>query len=324
MGEKTTEPVRGSGVPASGRPPGRVLLTGWFSFPDGEATAGDVLAWRAVHEELERSGIAHDTAWSPAFEPDALSLDAAVPAEYTHLVFVCGPVHGAQLGWLTNRFANCRRIAVGVSVIDSDDPVVKGFDVLIPRDMPGLRPRVDLSARSALALPGLPVIGVLLTSGQGEYGAARRHAAVCDAITGWLVSAGVAALPLETRLDRSDWTLAQRPEQFISILRRLDAVVTMRLHGLVLALAGGVPAVAVDPVAAGGKVSAQAEALGWPALVRADEATPSVLAGKLDWCLSTAGRERAGAVAARLNTPDGWAVELLAHLRGELDTRPAD
>jgi hypothetical protein len=29
-------------------------------------------------------------------------------------------------------------------------------------------------------------------------------------------------------------------------------------------------------------------------------------------------------VAARLNTPDGWAVELLAHLRGELDTRPAD
>lgn len=34
------------------------------------------------------------------------------------------------------------------------------------------------------------------------------------------------------------------------MLRRLDVVVTTRLHGLVLALKNGVPALAVDPVAA--------------------------------------------------------------------------
>jgi Polysaccharide pyruvyl transferase len=38
------------------------------------------------------------------------------------------------------------------------------------------------------------------------------------------------------------------------IVGRLDFVVTMRLHGLVLALKHGVPALAVDPVADGAAV----------------------------------------------------------------------
>lgn len=38
------------------------------------------------------------------------------------------------------------------------------------------------------------------------------------------------------------------------------------MHGLALALKAGVPALGVDPVAGGGKVSRQAEALGWPAV----------------------------------------------------------
>ncbi len=68
----------------------------------------------------------------------------------------------------------------------------------------------------------------------------------------------------------------------------------MRMHGLVLALKHGVPALAVDPVAGGAKVTAQSRALRWRAVL-----TPGP-AGALDaaaldrwhgWCC----RRRAGA-----------------------------
>ncbi len=75
---------------------------------------------------------------------------------------------------------------------------------------------------------------------------------------------------------------------------RLDAVVTTRLHGLVFALRAGVPVLAVDPVAGGGKVTAQAAALGWPALITAEQALDTgVVDHWWQWCLSAAGREHA-------------------------------
>lgn len=311
-------PVPGA-VPMAVPMPGahRALLAGWFSFRDGEATAGDVLAWRAVHDELERAGIDHDTAWSPMFRPDALTLDDAVPDHYSHLVFVCGPVHGGQIAWLTDRFASCRRIAVGVSVVDPADAVLEGFDVLIPRDMPGLAPQVDLAARPAAGLTRVPVVGVVLTDGQGEYGPARRHESVRATITDWLGSGDVAALPLDTRLDKADWTLSQRPEQFVSILDRLDAVVSTRLHGLVIALANAVPVVAVDPVSGGGKVTAQARAWGWPAVLEADGTDAAALDAALAWCRSADGRDRARIVAERLSNQQARTGELLTRLRRE-------
>jgi hypothetical protein len=69
----------------------RVLLTGWFSFLRGEATAGDLLAWTAICQELDRSRIAYDTAWSPTFRPEGPSLDTVRPDDYNILIFVCGP-----------------------------------------------------------------------------------------------------------------------------------------------------------------------------------------------------------------------------------------
>jgi hypothetical protein len=48
----------------------RVLLAGWFSFLDGEVTAGDVLALEAVRRSLGEARIGYEVAWSPAFRPD--------------------------------------------------------------------------------------------------------------------------------------------------------------------------------------------------------------------------------------------------------------
>jgi hypothetical protein len=80
----------------------RVLVTGWFSFVHGEVTAGDALALDAVAAALSRAGVPYDEAWSPVFRPEAMSLEDADPARYTHLVFVCGPSMETRSAACTN------------------------------------------------------------------------------------------------------------------------------------------------------------------------------------------------------------------------------
>jgi hypothetical protein len=144
-------------------PKDRALVVGWASFVDGEATAGDVLAMEAVRGELEAAGLPCDTALSPVFRPDALGLEQADPARYTHLVFACGPLHGPQVEGLHRRYRHCRRIAIGVSVIDPADPAVAGFDEILPRDGGASGPRGDLAVHPR---PGpVPVAAVLLVGG---------------------------------------------------------------------------------------------------------------------------------------------------------------
>ncbi|WP_027941887.1 polysaccharide pyruvyl transferase family protein [Amycolatopsis taiwanensis] len=282
----------------------RVLVTGWPSFREGEATAGDVLSMRRVSEVLAGAGVAHDSAWSPGFRPGALSLDDADPREYTHLVFACGPAHGRQVRWLHERYAACRRIAVGVSVIDHDDTAVTGFHRILARD-DGEMSTVDLSLTAA-AHP-VPVAGVVLAPAQPEYGASRRHDEVHAHLSDWLSTLDCARVPVDTRLACDDWSKCATPDQFLSLVGRFDAIVTTRLHGLVLALRAGVPVLAVDPVEDGGKVTAQAGALGWPAIVAARRAgEPGLLDRWWAWCLS-----RAGTAAAKDGRGGGTLAEQL-------------
>ncbi|GAB3973180.1 polysaccharide pyruvyl transferase family protein [Streptomyces sparsus] len=265
---------------------GKTLLTGWFSFLDGEVTAGDVLALYRVQEILDREQIAYDTVWSPGYRPDALHFDDVDDDRYGRLVFVCGPVHGPQVEGLHRRFAHCHRLAVGVSVVDASSPAARGFHRVVARDGTEAPPTLDLSS-AACDVPRAPVAGVALTRGQGEYGALRRHDRVADAVTGWLAGEDCARVELDTRLARDDWRLCGTVGQFDSLLRRLDVLVTNRLHGLVLALRAGVPALVVDPVEGGAKVTAQAQACNWPAVIPADEVTPDALRHWWRWCLTS-------------------------------------
>ena len=302
----------------------RTLVVGWSSVLHGEATAGDVLAMDAVAEALRAGGIVHDVAWSAVMcPPGGLRLDDVEPARYTRLVFVCGPATGRSIAELHERFAHCRRIAVGVSVLDPADPVTAGFSRVIARDRPGAAARRDLAARPVPEL--VPVLGVYLTSGQHEYGARRRHEDVRAGLEQWLGDLDAARLPLDTRLDPRDWRLPATAAQVGSVLARLDTVVTMRMHGLVLALRAGVPALAVDPVAGGGKVTAQARAWDWPAVVAADELDAGGSGARrldelLQWCLSADGRAAAQARAGDVPNGSGQLRELVESLGG----RPAD
>lgn len=277
---------------APGRRPGRLLLTGWFSFLHGEATAGDVLAQRHASALLERAGVPYDTAWSPGFRPGALTLEAARPDAYDTLLFVCGPVHGPQVAALHAGFRTCRRLAAGVSVVDPADPAVTGFHEVLARDGTGAPARPDLAARAPVG-PLPPVAGVALSSGQGEYGARRRHEEVNARLTGWLAGKDCARVPADTRLATDDWRLCATGEQFLALVSRFDVLVTTRLHGLVLGLRTGTPVIAVDPVAGGAKVTAQARAVGWPALVDAGAPGPRILDHWWRWALSEEGRAAA-------------------------------
>jgi hypothetical protein len=289
----------------------RVLLTGWFSFWHGEATAGDLLALEAIRQSLELAGFTYDIAWSPGFRPGALRLEDAAPEHYSHLVFVCGPLHGEQFTELHTRFAALRRIAVGVSVIDPAAPACAGFDLVLARDGGAAAPVRDLASLVRPATPPqVPVVGVALAAGQGEYGARRRHEEVTGRLTQWVGGQTCAPVVLETRLDTRDWRLCSTAEAFQALLARLDIVVTTRLHGLILALRAGIPALAVDPVDGGGKVTAQAAAWDWPAcLTAAATAERGRLDALWDWCLSTAGQQEAADRAGQ--RPDRTALERL-------------
>ncbi|MGQ1797441.1 polysaccharide pyruvyl transferase family protein [Kocuria oceani] len=295
----------------------RTLVVGWSSVLHGEATAGDVLAMDAVADALGAAGVPHDVAWSAVMcPPGGLRLDDADPGRYTDLVFVCGPATGRSIAELHERFAHCRRIAVGVSVLDPGDPVTAGFHRVIARDRPGAGAHRDLAARPVPQ--AVPVLGVYLTSGQQEYGARRRHETTRSGLEAWLGGLDAARLPLETRLDPRDWRLPATAAQVGSVIARLDAVVTMRMHGLVLALRAGVPVLAVDPVAGGGKVTAQARAWDWPAVVGPEELGADLLEEQLRWCLSEDGRK--AAQARSVKDPSG--AEQLHDLVRELGGTP--
>jgi len=142
----------------------------------------------------------------------------------------------------------------------------------------------------------MPVAGVIHVGEQREYSYRGRHETVSQSLASWLPGCGCALLPLETRLDSRDWRLCGTPAELESILSRLDLVITMRMHGLVLALKHGVPALAVDPVAGGAKVTAQARSWRWPAVVIPGPAGTIDLGAMnrwRDWCLSAPGRQAA-------------------------------
>ena len=281
----------------------RIVVAGWPSFVDGEATAGDLLAMARVAEALRGPGRRVEQLFSPVLDAAAESATSVDPHGCALLVFACGPVRGRQVAALHERFAAARRIAVGVSVPDPADPAATGFDRILARDTGGSpAATADLCRHAPDPLP-VPVVGVVLAPGQPEYGDRRRHDAVHTALEDWLTGLDAARLPLDTRVDPRDWRHAATADQFRAVLERLDVVVTTRLHGLVLGLRAGVPVLAVDPVAGGAKVAAQGRVLGWPVL-DADDVTGAHGRATLDqawrWCTDAAGRARA--IAAERGT----------------------
>ena len=235
----------------------RDMVAGWPSFIHGEATAGDVLAMEAVAAEIDTAGVPHEMAWSPVFRPGGRRWAT--------------PTRPGIRSWSSpaaRSAAPASRRSTSVSPPAGGLPSVSRSSTrpILPPPVstrswrgtvPARRPRAT-SRRTAPPL--MPVAGVIQVREQREYADRGRHQTVSRSLASWLPGCGCALLPLEARLDSRDWRLCGTPAELESILSRVDLVITMRMHGLVLALKHGVPALAVDPVAGGAKVTAQAEA----------------------------------------------------------------
>ncbi|HEY1358197.1 MAG TPA: polysaccharide pyruvyl transferase family protein [Thermoleophilaceae bacterium] len=278
------------------------LIVGWFSLAFGGATAGDLAALEVVRRWLDEAGWTYDVALGEPLE-GGIDWRAAPPAAYSHVIHVCGPIGPSmEVAQILERFPASTLVAVNVSVIGDRD----GFGSVVERD-----------GRADLAFLGseerVPVVGVAFVHHQVEY-AGARHAEVEAAIGELLAERECASVSIDTKLDLNAGGLRSVAE-VESLIARMDALVTTRLHGLVFALRSGVPALAVDPIAGGAKVAAQARAIDWPALLLPDEVDR--LGELFDWCLGAEARERAHecSEAARRDA-DAVRDELLAALGG--------
>ena len=125
----------------------KVLVAGWFSFPEMGATAGDLLA-RDVVSRVARGPPAARTTWRSRHRSTAASTGWTVdPADYSDVVFVCGPFgNGWPIPEFVERFAGRRLIGVNLSMLDPLD-VWNPFDVLLERDSSAcVRPDLSLLA----------------------------------------------------------------------------------------------------------------------------------------------------------------------------------
>ena len=168
------------------------------------------------------------------------------------------------------------------------------FDVLLESDSSS-RVRPDLSLLTPRTQ--VPVVGIVLVHAQKEY-RQGLHDTVHEAIDRLVASRPMATVRIDTRLDVNATGLRSAVE-VESLIARMDVVVTTRLHGLVLALKNGVPAVAIDPIAGGAKVSRQAAILGWPMCLPADGASDCAIRDAFEYCLTPQARVEADTCVER-------------------------
>lgn len=287
----------------------KVLVTGWFSFLHGEATAGDLMAKDVACEWLETADRDYDVAFSPALGGGVRWWEVD-PADYPDVVFVCGPAGGWQVENLIERFSGCRIAGLDVSIVEGSP----GFDLLWERDSAAtVRPDISFLARAE----PVPVVGLVLGHPQPEYGDRGRHEESCGLMRKAVYARGFSVVPFDTRVDPRSEEF-RRPAEVEALVARMDLVVTSRMHGMVHALKSGVPVVAVDPISGGAKVRRQADLLGWPAVFTADELSEAALHEALDYCLTLEARAAARACAERarrLLRPTR--EEFVAAMRGE-------
>ena len=282
----------------------RALLVGHFS------TVGDVEVLRQIERRLDALGLDYDVSpYTDASLPvDTFWLDKHMldPTRYTHLIVICGPFTpemAVQHDSIFGRFQHCVHIGVNLTMVRSIQDF-NPFEVLLERDS-DRTVRADLSFREVSAR--VPVVGLCLASAQREYGGRRRGDLAAKKLRRLIQNTGAAFIEMDTSVpvEINRFGLSSG-SQFEAICSRLDVMLTTRLHGMVLALKNGIPAIAIDPVAGGDKVTRQAQKLGWDEVFDADLASEEDLAAALDRCFSEEAREKAASIknAAILSLSD--------------------
>ena len=273
----------------------RVLIAGWFSFDDMGATAGDMMARDIVYQWLKDVNISADVADSAKFPcQGGINWQLADPNDYTDLLFVCGPFgNGWPVTELLAHFSKCRLTGVNLSMMESLD-VWNPFSLLIERDS-SRRNNPDITLYAAP--PATPVVGIILSHKQKEYGKKALHETANAAIEQLLTRVEVARVPIDTALLDNKGGLRTSGE-VESLIAKMDLVITTRLHGTVLAIKNGIPVIAIDPISGGAKITSQVKVLNWPILLNAESLDENKLLGAFNYCLTRGARIKAMECAA--------------------------
>jgi hypothetical protein len=272
----------------------KTLVAGWFSFEMMGATAGDLFCRDLVCEWLDDAGRSYDVASAPPMKGgvDWRQLD---PHAYADVVFVCGPLgNGPPSAEFFQRFAECRLIGVSLTMLEPLDRW-NPFSLLLERDS-SVTSRPDISFLSDQ--PKVPVVGVIQIDSQPEYRGRDGRVNANDAIDRLIASRPMSVVHIDTRLDINA-TGQRSASEIESLIARMDVVVTTRMHGMILAIKNGVPAVAIDTVAGGAKIKRQAETIGWPVLLTIDTLSDDGLKAAFQYCLTGEAREKAVACRER-------------------------
>ena len=236
----------------------RVLIAGWFTFESPHNTAGDLLARQVLTGWLVKAGYEYKIGVSRPTTTDEVDIDLVEPADYSAIIFVCGPITSGHVTPLMRKFSSIKRIAVNVSVVPTSD-LSQEFDEIIARDdISTSNPDIVLLSEKNKA----PVVGVIYAGRQKEY-PNQQHDQVQSVIEKVLSNHDIAVVSIDTKLPGNEFGL-KSIGQIESVISRMDAVITTRLHGTVLSLRNGVPVVSIDPVPNGAKVTSQVKVLGWP------------------------------------------------------------
>lgn len=304
-----------------GRALAKYLLVGFFS------TVGDIECLNVVRDALDAKGIGYDVAaYSRGIGRSlagSLDLRSVVPGDYAGLMVICGPCWPGifrQFGLDIDAFAGRRRIGVNLTMIEpltSWNP----FHVLLGRD-------ADEIARADLSFAGpsdrSDVVGLCVVGRQPEYGTRQRLDRSTAQLVALLARKGAARVDIDTRWpEQRNRSRLRNGQEVLALMGRMDVVLTNRLHGLVFALRSGTPAVVIDGIAGGGKVTAQAKALGWPAIAGAATVTDNQLDELYDWCRSTEARSTVEAVAVQARRSlEAFNDDLYAAMHDKVVDRP--
>jgi hypothetical protein len=258
------------------------LVAGHFSIPGGGATFGDIEAQEMVCEWLAQAKIKFDVASNLEDGVEGIKIEDVDESKYDIFIFVCGPwyPHHQIPALLLKKFKHCVKIGVNLTVFEEGNA---GFDYLLFRDNLDNNQADIAFARSQKLMP---VIGIVLTLRQSIYGSRQRHLYVKKIIEEYLQKAEVVPIWFDTTANKNKAGLRSGRE-FESLICKTDLIITNRLHGLVLSLKNSIPVIAIDAVAGGGKVTAQAQALNWPIIIPAEELDSSVLNEKVLYCLNS-------------------------------------
>ncbi|MGH2755973.1 MAG: polysaccharide pyruvyl transferase family protein [Actinomycetota bacterium] len=271
----------------------KVLVTGWFSFPEMGATAGDLMVRDLACRWLQEAGRDFDVALAPPFE-GGVDWRTVDPSDYSEVLFVCGPFgNGPPLTEFLPHFREAGLVGLNLTVLH---PLAEWnpFSLLLERDSDRtVRPDVSFSSPPRL----VPVVGIAFVPDQDLPGAMNRRAN--EMIEEFLHGKEVAIVRIDTRLDVPNESGLRTPAEVESLIAAMDVMITTRLHGTVLALKNGVPPIPVDPISGGHKLARQVARIGWPISLTVDELSLDLLQDAFDSCLDPASRALATEVARK-------------------------